>query len=384
VKLKIFLLLVANGFWLTAEVSPPVKEVKTMKIEEMDRAMAGVKAEDGLQWVDAAALGVEGKGFSNTESFYDRLPAKAKDLVEPAVWSLAQHSAGLCVRFSVSGTRSLSAKWKLKNSGLAMPHMPATGVSGLDLYIKRTGVWHWLGSTKPQKAPDLSEKLTSSIPMGETNELLLYLPLYNGVSSLAIGVETEGRVFSSAPRGKPVVFYGTSILQGGCASRPGLAFPAILGRRLDRPVINLGFSGNGKMQKEVVSLLAEIDASAFVIDCTANMSGLPDSEITARTAEAATLLRASHPDAPIVFVEGSPGAASFAFSQQPPQKASNLALKKGFDGLVSGGMKDLHYIEGALLLGTDGEGTVDGLHPNDLGMMRYADAVEPQLKKILR
>ena len=135
----------------------------------------------------------------------------------------------------------------------------------------------------------------------EPHEFMLYLPLYNGIESIEIGT-LEGSTIEPAPeRTDPIVFYGTSITHGACASRPGMGHPAILGRRLDRPIVNLGFSGNGRLEPEVGRFLVEIDAAVFVLDCLPNLNG---DQTAARTEPMVRQIRAAHPDVPIVFMTG--------------------------------------------------------------------------------
>ena len=191
------------------------------------------------------------------------------------VWNLTRDSTGLCVRF-VTDSPTIEARWTLNKALLAMPHMPATGVSGLDLYAKADdGKWRWLAVGQPKVSPTNSVRLVTGLPKGP-REYLLYLPLYNGVSSVEIGIPKDRQIAKAEPRPealrKPIVFYGTSITQGGCASRPGMVHTAILGRQLNRPVINLGFSGNGKMEPELADLLAELDPAVYVLDCLPNMT----------------------------------------------------------------------------------------------------------------
>ncbi|MGZ5545699.1 MAG: SGNH/GDSL hydrolase family protein, partial [Limisphaerales bacterium] len=204
---------------------------------------ADTSASKNLVWHDARVLTVEGKGWANTFQFYDRLPKTAKGVVRGPVWSLSQDSAGMAVRF-VTDSTEISARWTLRRSELAMAHMPASGVSGLDLYTKENGKWHWVGAARPKQFPT-NEVLLARGLKGGTREYVLYLPLYNGVDAVEIGITPQSHLEAAPVRAqKPIVFYGTSILQGGCASRPGMAYPSIVGRWLDWPVINLGFSGN--------------------------------------------------------------------------------------------------------------------------------------------
>ncbi len=249
-------------------------------------------------WTDILDLGIEGKGWKDDPLLYNRLPAKAETMVRDAVWGLSHHTAGFYVRFKSNAT-SIKANWKLTGDRLAMPHMAATGVSGLDLYVKRdNGSWHWLGIGKPDSIENtvtLVEGLSES-----PREYLLYLPLYNGIEFVNIGVPAAFKIEPVPPEtGKPIVFYGTSITQGGCASRPGMCTTAILGRRLNREFINLGFSGNGRMEPEVAELLAELDPLVYFIDCLPNMAA---DKVAARVEPFVNILRKAHPDTPLLLL----------------------------------------------------------------------------------
>ena len=332
-----------------------------------------VSPDDTTQWYDCKDLVVEGKGWTETRSFYDRLPAKAEGKVPPSVWGLSHHSAGLCVPFT-SDAPSVQVRWTLLDQGsLSMPHMPATGVSGVDLYGKdESGRWQFVANGRPTAGTNTA---TFTPPSGRP--CLLYLPLYNGVTSVEIGVP-KGCTLSAPDRAaikppKPIVIYGTSITQGGCASRPGLAFPAIVGRQLDTPVINLGFSGSGKMEPAMAELLAELDPSAYVLDCLANMS--PEL-VSARVEPFVKTLRAAHPDTPILLVEDS------SVRNVCPTEKGNI-LRAIHQKLTAEGVKNLHFVPNQGMLGDDTEGTVDGCHPNDLGMMRLAEVMSKALSSRL-
>jgi N,N-dimethylformamidase beta subunit-like, C-terminal/GDSL-like Lipase/Acylhydrolase family/N-terminus of Esterase_SGNH_hydro-type len=334
-------------------------------------------------WYDIRALGVEGQGWKDTKAPFDRLPARAEKLVRPAVWGLSRHSAGLCVRFVTDAT-SIKTRWTVTSDRLAMPHMPATGVSGLDLYVRGPGGrWQWLAVGRPTKTENTAQ-MVSGLPTGK-HEFLLYLPLYNGVSAVEVGIP-KGNTLAKGPsrpagHEKPIVFYGTSITQGGCASRPGMVHTAILGRRLEQAVINLGFSGNGRMEAEVARLMAEVDAAVYVIDCLPNITA---KEVAERTAPLVQILHKARPGTPILLVEDR-SYANAAVLEGPRQRnaTSRAALWKEYRKLVAAGMGGLHYLPGDRLLGDDGEGTVDGSHPTDLGFVRQADAFEKALKPLL-
>jgi hypothetical protein len=334
---------------------------------------------DSIQWSDVATLTIEGKGFDDVEAFYDRLPARAQGSVPDPVWNLSRDSAGICARFTSDAT-ALHARWTLRKERLAMEHMPATGVSGLDLYVRVDGAWRWLAVGQPT-GPTNSVQLCADMPPG-TREYLLYLPLYNGVHEVAVGVPEGASVAPATPSPhRPIVFYGTSITQGGCSSRTGTCHTAFLGRWLDWPVVNLGFSGNGRMEESVVERIAEIDAAVYVIDCLPNMNG----ELVAeRAPKAVQLLRAARPDTPIILVEDRTYADAFLrMGRAESNRANRAALRRAYESLQGEGVTNLHYLPGDQLLGADGEDTVDGSHPTDLGFMRQAEAFYPLLKSIV-
>jgi lysophospholipase L1-like esterase len=176
------------------------------------------------------------------------------------------------------------------------------------------------------------------------------------------------------------VFYGTSIVQGGCAARSGMAYPAILGRWLDVTTINLGFSGNGPMDLELAPLLAELDASVYVLDSLPNM----DADLVAQRAVpfVETLRRRARPGTPIVLVENI--IYQFALNlDSPERRQKNDRLRDAHQRLIAAGVKDLHYIPEDDLLGDDWEATVDGTHPTDVGFLRMAEAILPTLKPLV-
>jgi lysophospholipase L1-like esterase len=339
------------------------------------------KQADTTVWHDVASWGVEGQGWAkgDLKSRYDRLPSKAEKIVRGPVWSLSRHSAGISFRFNTDAAE-IKIRHTVGGANLAMPHMPATGVSGVDLYgLDSDGKWKWVDVTRP-KAVETTHTISGIDPGMRT--YMGYLPLYNSTVQVEIGIP-EGSTFQPvAPRAqKPIVFYGTSITHGACASRPGMPHPAILGRRLDYPVINLGFSGNGRMEAEVGALLTEIDAAVYVIDCLPNMNA---QTVTERAEPLVRQIREVRPETPIILVEDRSFTNSWIFaSRRKHHQESRAALIRAFDSLVSSGVKNLYYLEGENLLGDDTEGATDGSHPNDLGFLRQADVFEPVLKKAL-
>ncbi len=342
-------------------------------------SVAAAPTESGsVQWHDVRDWGIEGRGFDGTDAWFDRLPGRARGVVRDAVWNLSRQSAGMMVRFRTDAT-DIHADYRLTSSRLAMPHMPATGVSGLDLYAAdEGGRMRWVSVVRPT-AQDMRVRLVDGLQPG-LREYAVYLPLYNGVVHLHIGVPAGARFEPIAPRTQGLlVFYGTSITQGACASRPGMPHPAILGRRLNRPVINLGFSGNGRMESSVGQFLAELDAAVFVLDCLPNMEA---DAVRERTEPMVHQLRRAHPAVPIVLVEDRTYSNAWIRpSARRRHDTSRAELRAAFMRLQESGVKRLWYIAGDRLLA--GDDTTDGSHPSDLGFVRHADVFEPVLKEAL-
>lgn len=347
----------------------------------IDATSGKFDSENNLVWYDAKLLGVEGRGWTDTKAFYDRLPAKAESIVRPEVWRLSRQSSGICVRF-ITDAKSIHARWTIELEKLSEATMPATAVSGLDLYVKHEGRWKWFAVGRPERIVN-QVALVKDVPQA-MREYLLYLPLYNEVSSLEVGLPQNSQMTKApryTPQQKPIVFYGTSITQGGCASRPGMVYSAIVGRRLNREVINLGFRANGTMDLEMVPLFAELDPAVYVVDCLPNMTG----PVVAEKAEPfVKALRAARPQTPIVLAEDRTYPDGILYAARRERNDHNRReLKAAFKRLQESKIQHLYYLEGESILGEDGDATVDASHPTDLGHLRQADAFEAVLKPIL-
>ena len=333
---------------------------------------------------------LEGQAWpASVASYYDRLPQKAKQKVRKPVWVLSKQTAGLVIRFR-SDANKIKVRYGLDGS-FQMPHMPATGVSGVDLYAKNSdGQWHWLKGNR--SFADTTRYIYDHIDPNDPyhdqgREYQLYLPLYNSVKWLEVGVP-EGASFEPMPvrQEKPIVVYGTSIAQGACASRPGMAWTGILGRKMDRPLINLGFSGNGRLEEEIIDLLAEIDAKIYVLDCLPNLApnkGITSEEVEARIIASVKRLKEKRPNVPVLLAEHA-GYSDGTLNKERHKVYTKLneALRKAYWQLKHTGISGLYVLpRSEMALGMDGY--VDGTHPSDLGMQYYAAAYERSLRKIL-
>ncbi len=340
-------------------------------------------SQESVQYTDASAFPVYGKAYADEGPRYRRLPECLHGVVREALWDLGRNSAGLYIRFRTNAPE-VHARWT--NTGYHMPHMTDVGVGGLDLYAFLDGEWKFVGAGfdwKGARNTDHERKLVANMDAVD-REYMLYLSLYDEVKTLEVGVPEgytlEQPVMDSPRADAPVVMYGTSILQGGCATRAGMAHTNIIARRLDRTVINLGFSGNAHLDLEIARLMASVEsASAFVLDYVPNAS--PE-KINTVGEQFFRIIRDAHPDAPVIFVEDPlfpHGIVDKKIVQEVRSK--NTAQKALFRRLQDAGEKNIHYLPAPGM--TRPEDFVDGIHLTDLGMTHYADYILPLLKKVL-
>jgi len=372
---------ISRGFAAATDASPASAAPKPAAVAA-PAAASQPPPEPALDWFDVTGWGLEGRAFEDQPRarWFDRLPASAEGKVTTNVWNLSRHSAGMMVRFKTDAN-GIWADYTLMNERLAGANMTAIGASGLDLYARNdAGKWRWVGVTRPA-GKTVRQEIIKGLASG-FREYAVYLPLFNGIEKLSIGVSSGAKFEPLAPRTvKPIVFYGTSITHGASASRPGMVHTAILGRRLDRPVINLGFSGNGRMDAAVGDYLITIDAAVFVIDCLPNMD---PKQVREKCIPLVNQLRAARPTTPIVLVEDRRHTNSWILPKLDQFHTDNhAALRECFDKLQQQGVTQLYYVRGDDLLGHDAEGSTDGSHPSDLGLVRQADVFEPVLRTAL-
>jgi lysophospholipase L1-like esterase len=359
-----------------------MKFVSSVVLALVLSAMLYAQEKIEVTWYDAVELNIEGRGFVDTKTPYDRLPAKAEKTVPEGVWKRSMNSAGMSITFATDADM-IVVRWSLRSPSISSPYLSSMSVAGLDLYVRSGGKWLWAATKPPQKFPESTQTFLRGLSR-ELREYKLYLPSYNGVEKVEIGVPKGAKFgkYSERSKSKPIVFYGSSIVQGSASSRPGMTYVAQLGRRLSAPVINLGFSGLCKMEPAIVDLLAELDPSVFVIDCLPNMQ-LP--EIKERTVPLIKKLRQARPETPIVLVE-NPHYSQTLWSESASRSvaAKNMVFSTEVAKLKEQGVKNLIYVNGEKLFGTDGSSTVDGVHPTDLGFTFFANTLEPILKDLLQ
>lgn len=339
-----------------------------------------------IQWINPMQNSepvIQGQAFSEEiGKTYTRLPLRAKETADQGLFYLSHQSAGLAIHFY---TDAPEVKVRYRVTGAyAMPHMPSTGVSGLDLYsIDSHGKWRREianGYAFDSICSYNYTSLSKSSFHQEGNQYRLFLPLYNGVEWLEIGIpEANKLTFIPQRKEKPIVVYGTSIAQGACASRPGMAWTNILTRQIDKPLINLGFSGNGKLEPEVLSFIGEIDACVYVLDCLPNIytkEFLP--QLSSLIRNAVNQLREKS-TAPILLVEHASG--NFDQGLYGTLEANKIA-RMTFDSLQTEGFNNLFYMS-SQACGLSEDGLVDCIHPSDYGMQQVAEGYEQKLREIL-
>jgi hypothetical protein len=360
VKMIILACFIMSGYWMNAGGQTKEKP-------------------DTLKFVDGQSLTIIGKYHS--EKNYARFPKEYENKLRKDVWDLGQDAAGISIRFRSNATQ-ITVRWtNLYDSN--MDHMPLTGIKGVDLYAIVDGHWKYVNTARVKgKVNEFTILRTKDAVY---REYLLNLPLYDGVDSLSIGVNLNAEITVPAENyliaKKPVVYYGSSITQGGCASRPGMAFTNIMEREMDRTIINMGFSGSGTFDIPVGEAMSEIDAALYVIDCNPNtLTEL----IYDKAVALVKFLREKRPDVPILLTDSFDYVSGFGDPKNSDTEKKRVELRNAYKTLQKDGIKKLYYRDGVGLIGNDFEGTVDGVHPNDLGMMRFAESMRPTLEKLVK
>jgi hypothetical protein len=324
---------------------------------------------------------VAGFAWFEKERIYRRLPQKSYHL-PPDVQSLADNTAGGQIRFQTDSSR-LSVKVRL--NGIAnMNHMPATGQCGFDCYIGMPGEQKYYNTTKYDHTKQEYEFMMFENRYAGLQNITLYFPLYMGVEEVLIGLEPGSDVI--APPGyssdKRIVIYGTSITQGGCASRPAMAYPNILSRKMNVEFFNLGFSGSGKGEAEVAEVISEIpNPGLFIVDYEANC--VSPELFRTTLPEFIRIYRGRHPEVPILVLSQIRfGLEHFA----PEYLELRLERKRIQQSVVEDyrkqGDDNIYFKDGGELLGDDyNDCTVDGIHPTDLGFHRMAEQLASEIRQ---
>lgn len=373
-----------------AALAPLALLANQSEIAKWDPAMGESRAvidTNGVKWIDGKYLPIEGRwNLDVTQNYYSRLPDTLTTNVNSGVRGMRQHTSGMQFRFRTD-SRFLVIRMKSLNGWHAMTHMTEVGTSGWDVYRFDAAAKAWRFVASNHRHCDVADRpgwKEKRIGWQSGDACIINLPLYNGVAGFELGIASNAKIEALGPRasgiGKPVVFYGTSITHGGCSSRPGLGFVNIVGRDLDVPVFGLGFSGSGVMEYELSDVISRIDASCYVLDCLWNM-GLCEKDRPGRAVASnyepfIRNLRAKRPGVPIVMAEHCN-----VYGNKKDKK--DRFIRGLYEKLIAEGWTDLVYLPNDEMYTGDFEGTVDGCHPNDLGMMSMAKAFGKAVRKAL-
>jgi lysophospholipase L1-like esterase len=359
------------------------------RIQDLDKNFqdAGSKVEEGLKWISSKDPRFTVNGLAwyeeNNREFL-RLPKRAKGVVRDPVWELSTMPTGARVRFKTDST-TLKLRIQHSRMEIAMPHMCAVGVSGVDLYEGPPHKMTYWVSSKIIEAPKPYVAVCFEKMPRKMREFTLFLPSYNDLVLLEFGLDPDAKLAAPSPYRlkKPVLFYGTSVTQGGCSTRCSTNFVPMVGRTLGIDVINLGFSGNGTSDPEVADLIAELDLACFVNDCVANMSM---ERMKTHYADFNEKIRARWPKLPILFMTSFLFAGERYLPQQARDwKERNAIAIRTYQRFRQRGDRNAHLLDThkAVDFGPD-HPSVDGVHLSDIGFQAMADAVAPALRKILK
>lgn len=358
------------------------------KVREVGCEMYGIRSgrlaskRDDAVYVDASELGVYGKAGEVPEHPYSRIDPK-KYGIKGSLATKCLQSAGVFVAFSTD-SKSISAKWKTSPLAVVGVNTGANAQKGLDLYIKKDGRWVFAGVGSPDMKGDCihhSRTIISSMPEG-TKECLLYLPLFDVVDSIEIGVD-PGSSISALPNpfAHKIVFLGSSITHGSAASRAGMSYVARYGRDNGLYCLNLGFSGQAKLQEYWARVAADIDADAFVFDQFSN----PSAKVINESFDSfVDIIREAHPETPLIFLQ-TIRRERRNFNEEAD--AYEAAKQKAGEAKVRARMKtdkNIYFIPSDGFIGDDSLGTADGTHPTDVGFSRMLEKMSPKLNKILK
>lgn len=359
-----------------------------MDITQIDKNFkAAVVAGQDVEYYDVTEgpFTLEGLPWWEKGKAFYRLPYDfTKDDVNDGALGLSRHSTGVCVRFRTDS--NLIALRAALSDSCDMNHMPRTGSAGFDIYLYKDGKYEFCSAFQPNRDQQILECLIwpfTASRKGTTpgmNEYCLNFPLYGGTTKVEIGLRPGSKLEAPHPHAieAPVLFYGSSITQGGCASRPGNNYASMLCRDLDVEQVNLGFSGSGMGEPAVARAIASLKLSCFVMDYDHNAPN--QAHLKATHEPFFKIIREAQPDLPIIIIS----KCNFRFQSDDATRRD--IIRQTYLNAVAAGDKNVWFIDGETLFGTDNpdECTVDGCHPNDLGFFRMYKTILPVLKEALK
>lgn len=329
-----------------------------------------------MEWHKITPELVFGRGWDKTEPEFGRLPPHAEKSLPEKVWRMRRNSSGMYAEF-ITDSPNVTIHWEVEEENFGEPNFNICAVSGVDLYVLVGKKWRFAvaltASARINEVPalvELSRKM---------RKIRLYFPFRNCVKSMKVGID-PGLSFDWVRPEKisPIVYYGSSIIHGSYCSRAGNGITHILGRKFHRPVINLGFSGSAKLESGMADLLAELNPCCYLID------PLPNADVPLLEERLEIFLRklcSARRNTPVVLLTDADRRNAWLYRKnviehrRKRETASRITkrLQKEFPLLSLIDVKDA--------MGDDFEGTVDGIHPDELGVWRFVSFLISELRK---
>lgn len=369
--------LVSFSVAVTAVVASTTLKADVAKFDSRIAADLTQSDTNGIVWVDGRDMPLESKAFADTDGYYGRMPRELAVKVSKGVEAMARHATGHYFIF-VTDSSTLAVEWILVEKEWRDPYIPPQGMYGVDIYCKGDAGWRFVKNGRLSRLNDPVNMTTMKLPGKGMRPVIVYLPTRGVVKSIRVGFGKGARLERYRHAGgilRPVVHYGTSIVHGGCASRPGLCFTSIVGRTVDAPYVNLGFSGCACLEMDMAEALARIDAALYIVDPAWNCD---EKIVHDRCEKFLKCLHAAHPETPILLCEGGEPAERLLV---------NDALREVYGKIVAGNSslaKVLHFLPADGMIQKDGESTHDYCHPNDYGSVQMGVVFSMKIKEILR
>jgi len=343
---------VDKNFKVDTNINKP--DIRTYNINEPPFSIHGVVYENGM---------------------YRRMPESVANSVSEGVSYLHMHTSGGRVRFRTDSSY-LAVLVKLRFTE-KMSHFPLTGSIGLDVYVRETE------DEKPEYIDvfippyDVKDAITRVVELGESKmrEITINLPLYSGVVEMYVGIRDTALLEAPFPYKieKPAVFYGSSITQGACASRPGNTYQNRLSREFSFDYISLGFSGNARGEIEIAEYINNLDMSMFVYDYDHNAPSLEHLQATHE--RMFKTIRSAHPNLPIIIMS----RPKFHLSDHEKERLG--IIRKTYENALASGDNNVYFLSGKELMAlAEADGTVDVCHPNDFGFASMSMAISKLIK----
>ncbi|MBQ4631349.1 MAG: AGE family epimerase/isomerase [Clostridia bacterium] len=368
-----------RALMMMIELLKPEDDKKKLDIKEVDTNFQVTKdfQKGNMKFYDVDEAPFKVYGLIREDGYYRRMPNDVAKSVSPGVHWLHTNTAGGRIRF-MTDSDYVIVHAEMENMS-KMSHFPYTGSAGMDIYVNEDGTQNYWGTFVPGLEDTLGFDSIKDFGTRKMRDITINMPLYSDVKKVYVALADDAEV-KEAPlyyNDKPVVYYGSSITQGGCASRAGMAYQAIVSRRFNQDFVNLGFSGNGKAEDEMIDYIKNLEMSMFVMDYDHNSPTVEHLEET--HPKLFNAVRENHPDIPIIMM-----SRPRIILTEDEEKRLQI-VKNTYDTAVAGGDKNVYFIPGTELLGdARDEGLVDRCHPTDLGFWNMAKRLGDEMEKILK